>query len=107
MECRRHRDAVAVARLSLLPYPRDQRPARPEREPGPPASRNECAMTETTIDYPNLERPERFTQAELGWVPWLQPLREDELTERHWTGLVDVSRAKSPYFMLLARDPEI
>jgi alkylhydroperoxidase domain protein len=34
-------------------------------------------------------------------------LSEDQLTDRHWAGLVDASRAKSPYFMLLARDPEI
>ncbi len=54
-----------------------------------------------------LPRPTAFTQAELGWTPWLQPLEESELTDRHRTGLVDASRAKSPYFMLLARDPEV
>jgi len=48
-----------------------------------------------------------FTQAQLGWLPWLPPLPEGELTDRHWAGLVDASRAKSPYFMLLARDPDI
>ncbi|MDE1996816.1 MAG: alkylhydroperoxidase domain protein, partial [Rhizobiaceae bacterium] len=53
------------------------------------------------------DRPDVFTQAEIGWTPWLQPLSEDQLTERHWAGLVDASRSKSPYFMLLARDPEI
>lgn len=51
--------------------------------------------------------PVAFTQAELGWAPWLEPLTEGELTDRHWTGLVDASRSKSPYFMLLARDPEV
>ena len=61
----------------------------------------------TTIEYPDLARPRVFTQDDLGWVPWLEPLAESELTERHWTGLVDASRAKSPYFSLLARDPEI
>jgi alkylhydroperoxidase domain protein len=59
-------------------------------------------MSETTLD-----RPVAFTQVELGWAPWLEPLSEEELTERHWAGLVDASRAKSSYFMLLARDPEI
>jgi alkylhydroperoxidase domain protein len=59
-------------------------------------------MSETTLD-----RPVAFTQAELGWAPWLEPFSEEELTARHWAGLVDVSRAKSSYFMLLARDPEI
>ena len=33
--------------------------------------------------------------------------RRDELTERHYEGLVDRSRAKSDYFRLLVRDPEI
>lgn len=51
--------------------------------------------------------PNIFTQDELGWTPWLEPLAEAELTERHWAGLVDASRAKSPYFMLLAHDPEV
>ena len=64
-------------------------------------------MTETVI-HPAIEnRPNAFTQAEIGWTPWLQPLDEADLTERHWAGLVDASRAKSPYFMLLARDPDI
>jgi len=34
-------------------------------------------------------------------------LTEAELTERHQQALVDPARAKSPYFMLLARDPAI
>ncbi len=48
-----------------------------------------------------------FTQAELGWTPWLEPLAEADLTDRHRVGLVDASRSKSPYFMLLAHDPEV
>lgn len=48
-----------------------------------------------------------FTQDELGWAPWLDPLPEAALTDRHRAGLVDASRAKSPYFMLLAHDPEV
>ena len=63
-------------------------------------------MTETTLASRD-DRPKEFTQEELGWAPWLEPLSEDQLTDRHWAGLVDRSRAKSPYFMLLARDPEI
>ncbi|PKA44816.1 alkylhydroperoxidase domain protein [Rhizobium sullae] len=64
-------------------------------------------MTETAI-HPEFEnRPTAFTQAEIGWTPWLAPLAEAELTDRHWAGLVDPSRARSAYFMLLARDPEI
>ena len=64
-------------------------------------------MSDTIIVRAHDDRPAAFTQDELGWTPWLAPLSENELTERHWTGLVYASRAKSSYFMLLARDPEI
>lgn len=64
-------------------------------------------MTVTTIDHADLRRPERFTQEELGWVPWLQPFPVEKLTPRHRDGLVDASRAKSDYFRLLVRDPDI
>ncbi|MGY5805481.1 alkylhydroperoxidase domain protein [Rhizobium hainanense] len=64
-------------------------------------------MTETVIHPEIANRPNVFTQAEIGWTPWLQPIDEADLTERHWAGLVDASRAKSPYFMLLVRDPDI
>jgi alkylhydroperoxidase domain protein len=64
-------------------------------------------MAETTIAHPQSQHPTVFTQDELGWKPWLEPFPESDLTERHWAGLVDASRAKSPYFMLLARDPDI
>ncbi|WP_213954444.1 alkylhydroperoxidase domain protein [Variovorax sp. dw_954] len=65
------------------------------------------SATTTTIDHPANVPPNAFTQRELEWLPWLAPLPESELTERHHAGLVDASRAKSPYFMLLARDPDI
>src|SRR5437762_5559109 len=55
----------------------------------------------------NVNPPVVFTQDELGWVSWIDPLPEAELTERHFAGLVDRSRAKSEYFRLLARDPDI
>jgi alkylhydroperoxidase domain protein len=42
----------------------------------------------------------------LDWLPWLEPLAIEELTERHMAGLVDAARVKSPYFRLLARDPD-
>ncbi|MFI6601743.1 alkylhydroperoxidase domain protein [Nonomuraea sp. NPDC050536] len=48
-----------------------------------------------------------FTQDQLGWEPWLEPLAEDELTDAHKQALVDKARAGSPYFRLLARDPAI
>jgi alkylhydroperoxidase domain protein len=64
-------------------------------------------MSKTTLSHPDNQEPTAFTQAQLNWLPWLEPLPEDELTERHLAGLVDAVRAKSPYFMLLARDPDI
>lgn len=64
-------------------------------------------MAETVITHPENHEPVAFTQAVLGWLPWLAPLPEADLTERHYEGLVDRSRAKSDYFMLLARDPDI
>lgn len=51
--------------------------------------------------------PVAFTQDQIGWTPWLTPLAEDQLTDRHRAGLVEASRAKSPYFMLLVRDPDV
>jgi alkylhydroperoxidase domain protein len=51
--------------------------------------------------------PVAFTRAQLDWLPWLEPVPEAELTDRHRAGLVDAARAKSPYFRLLARDPEV
>ena len=64
-------------------------------------------MIETVITYDDDQKPVAFTQAEIGWRPWLAPFPKDELTERHWSGLVDAGRANSPYFLLLVRDPEI
>ena len=54
-----------------------------------------------------VSSPPRFTQETLGWVPWVEPLDELDLTERHYEGLVQRPRAKNPYFRLLARDPEV
>lgn len=64
-------------------------------------------MTEQVIRYPAQSEPAVFTQDELGWLPWLEPLPESALTDRHRDGLVDPARAKSPYFMLLVRDPKV
>ncbi len=57
-----------------------------------------------TYDEPH---PHAFTRGEVGWLPWLAPLPDAELTDRHYEGLVDRARASSDYFRLLARDPEI
>jgi alkylhydroperoxidase domain protein len=64
-------------------------------------------MRDSIVVHAGENQPLVFTQEELGWLPWLDPVAEDELTERHWAGLVDRSRAKSAYFRLLVRDPEI
>lgn len=63
-------------------------------------------MSEEVIRH-EFERPNEFTQAQLGWEPWLEPVPVDELTPRQYEGLVDKGRANSPYFRLLARDPDI
>ncbi|MFC3059703.1 alkylhydroperoxidase domain protein [Paenirhodobacter populi] len=59
------------------------------------------------ITYPDNHEPDRFTTAQLDWLPWIAPLDEAALTDRHYEGLVDRSRSKSAYFRLLARDPEV
>ena len=64
-------------------------------------------MTTTTLDRAATGVPTAFTQAQLNWNAWLDPVAEDALTERQKEGLVDIARAKSPYFRLLAHDPDI
>jgi alkylhydroperoxidase domain protein len=63
-------------------------------------------MSEQVIEH-TFEAPNAFTQEQLGWEAWLEPLPLEELTERHWEGLVDKGRANNPYFRLLVRDPDI
>ena len=55
----------------------------------------------------DVPHPEAFTQARVGWVPWLEPKPVDELTDREYTAAIDANRLKSDYFRLLVRDPEI
>src|ERR1700733_398358 len=64
-------------------------------------------MTETVVTHPDNHEPTAFTLAMLEWLPWLQPPEEAVLTERQRASLVDNARAKSAYFRLLARDPDI
>ena len=63
-------------------------------------------MPDTILEPPPHTVPVAFTRALLDWLPWLEPLAVDALTERHMEALVDVARAKSAYFRLLARDPD-
>ncbi|GAA1217532.1 alkylhydroperoxidase domain protein [Microbacterium maritypicum] len=62
---------------------------------------------QTVLRHDDAPHPHAFTRGEVGWVPHLEPLAEEELTARHYDGLVDVARAKNDYFRLLARDPEV
>ena len=64
-------------------------------------------MLDAVITHPDNNEPTTFTQNELGWLPWLEPLAEADFTERHRAALVDIARIKSAYFRLLARDPDI
>lgn len=64
-------------------------------------------MTDAVITHADNKEPAAFTQKELGWLPWLEPLAERDFTERHRAALVDAARINSPYFRLLARDPDI
>lgn len=63
-------------------------------------------MPDEIIEAAAPAAPVVFTRAQIGWTPWLEPLAEAELTERHLAALIDAARAKRPYFRLLARDPD-
>src|SRR4051794_15814483 len=63
-------------------------------------------MPDSILEPPPHTVPAAFTRAMLDWLPWLEPLAPDSLTERHRDALVDATRAKSSYFRLLARDPD-
>jgi alkylhydroperoxidase domain protein len=64
-------------------------------------------MTDKTLTPPPHTEPVVFTRDQLDWLPWLEPMAEENLTARHMAGLVDAARAKSAYFRLLVRDPEV
>ena len=63
-------------------------------------------MTDKTLAPPRHAEPVVFTRDQLDWLPWLEPTAEAALTPRQRESLVDAARAKSPYFRLLARDPD-
>lgn len=77
------------------------RPLHADAAPGTGADAGFDVLT-----YPDLVRPARFVTHSLGWVPWVPPVEEEELTDRQKEALVDPLRAKSEYFRLLARDPD-
>src|SRR5204863_5724793 len=63
-------------------------------------------MSDTVLTPPDHTAPGAFPRAQLEWLPWLEPLAMEAMTERHLASLVDAARVKSPYFRLLARDPD-
>lgn len=63
-------------------------------------------MPDTTLTPPAHTEPKVFTRAQVDWLPWLEPIAPEDMTERHMAALVDANRIKSPYFRLLARDPD-
>jgi alkylhydroperoxidase domain protein len=64
-------------------------------------------MPDSVLHPPPHIAPVAFTKDQLEWLPWLEPLDASELTARHMQALIDAARAKSPYFRLLARDPDV
>ena len=68
---------------------------------------SETKTSEKTLTPPPHTEPVVFTRDMLDWLPWLEPMAEADMTERHLTSLVDAARVKSPYFRLLARDPDV
>ncbi|MCP3426910.1 peroxidase-related enzyme, partial [Rothia sp. AR01] len=69
-------------------------------------SETPTTLHERVTEYPDLKRPDRFTRGGLGWLPWIEPVAEDALTDRQREALVERARTKSPYFRLLVRDPD-
>ena len=63
--------------------------------------------TDKTLTPPPHAEPVVFTRDMLDWLPWLEPMAEADMTEHHIKSLVDAARVKSPYFRLLARDPDV
>jgi alkylhydroperoxidase domain protein len=63
-------------------------------------------MPDMVLEPPPHTVPAVFTRALLDWLPWLEPLTPDALTDWHRASLVDAARVKSPYFRLLVRDPD-
>jgi alkylhydroperoxidase domain protein/CMD domain protein len=73
--------------------------------PSDPAG-SAAAGSSRVLEYPDLDRPDRFTQDGLGWVPWIDPVPRDQLSPAQDAALLDDFRRSSPYFRLLVRDPD-
>ena len=64
-------------------------------------------MTDKTVSQSGHVVPTVFTRDMLDWLPWLEPVAADKMSERQLASLVDAARVKSDYFRLLARDPDV
>jgi alkylhydroperoxidase domain protein len=64
-------------------------------------------MSDKIVTHPGNAVPKAFTQAQLDWLPWLEPPTEESLSAAQQEALIDRARAKSAYFRLLASDPAI
>ena len=64
-------------------------------------------MSDQIVTHPGNAVPKAFTQAQLDWLPWLEPPAEETLSAAQQDALIDRARAKSAYFRLLASDPAI
>lgn len=77
------------------------------REPAASSKGSEALarVGERVSAHPELSRPKLFQQSGLGWVPWIAPVAEADLSDAQREALIEAGRAKNPYFRLLARDP--
>ncbi|HSI02419.1 MAG TPA: alkylhydroperoxidase domain protein [Reyranella sp.] len=64
-------------------------------------------MTDKTVRQAGHVVPAVFTRDMLDWLPWLEPVAADRMSERQLASLIDAARLKSDYFRLLARDPDV
>ena len=64
-------------------------------------------MSEQLAPQRDVNVPEEFTQEILGWVSWLEPVAEADLTEVQYEAMIQRGRAKQEYFRLLAHDPAV
>ncbi|MGV9820223.1 alkylhydroperoxidase domain protein [Nocardia xishanensis] len=62
-------------------------------------------MTEVR-DVETSRRPAGFTQEQLDWVPWVEPIALADADDRQ-KPLLEGQRGESPYFRLLARNAEV
>ena len=100
--------AALTATSSTVESPDDAAPSTHDVDDGPASARVEEALQsvgDRVKTYPNLKRPELFQQGGLGWVPWIAPVAEADLSDDQRDALIEAGRAKNPYFRLLARDP--